>query len=507
MEEVMTIYEDSVVVLDGTAYALARLGNGEKRLLVSGDTPALSKAEVAVFHGTPHDNKLICELTPANAAVLRSRLPWLNPEPLGVKTSFGFGDRIGLATPGHIAALDSIQRRGAEAQRNLEKNLRKSAKSADFLEKRIYPIFAQQSVRENTRIGRTPQQVLDDALWGMFAKGWNGRWGADADHVKEIAHIAPFVQAGYTFYTIDPSDHVDNAAQTDDLETLRQKSAQLPWLQFGTTAEALLAEYCAGPIALEGVTLHFDEAVLLRALAKYGRALAHTLGLTTAIRQQLGGRPFDLEMSVDETDTPTAAEEHYFIAHELLRRNVPVVSLAPRFVGKFQKGVDYMGDLAEFEAELAKHAAIMHHFGVYKLSIHTGSDKFTIYELINRYANGRVHVKTAGTSYLEALRVISQTDTLLFRQILDLGHERFEKDRKTYFLDCRPERVPGSSQLSDAALPGLLDDFDARQLLHVTFGSALDEFGAALKADLRQDEAAYEAVLVAHFERHLRPFC
>jgi hypothetical protein len=483
MEEVITIYEDSVVALDGTVYALARLGNGEKRLLVSGDT--------AVFRGTPHNDKLICELTPENAAALRSRLPWLNPETLGVRTSFGFGDRIGLATPGHVAALDSVQRRGAEAQR----------------ERQIYPIFAQQSVRENSRIGRTPQQVLDDAMWGIFAKGWNGRWGADADHVKEISHVAAFVQAGYTFYTIDPSDHVDNAAQTDDLETLRQKSAELPWLQFGTTVEALIGEYCATPIALAGVTLHFDEAVLLRALAKYGRALAHTLSLSAAIRQQLGGKPFDLEMSVDETDTPTAAEEHFFIANELLKRDVPVVSLAPRFVGKFQKGVDYMGDLEEFEAELAKHAAIMHHFNAYKLSVHTGSDKFTIYEMINRYANGRVHVKTAGTSYLEALRVISQTNKLLFRQILDLGHERFEKDRKTYFLDCRPERVPTGGRLSDAALPGLLDDFDARQLLHVTFGSALDEFGAALKADLRQDEAAYEAVLVAHFERHLRPFC
>jgi tagaturonate epimerase len=319
--------------------------------------------------------------------------------------------------------------------------------------------------------------------------------------------VAPFVQAGYTFYTIDPSDHVDNDAQTDDLETLRRKSAQLPWQQFDATLEALVNEYCAAPVALDGVTLHFDEEVLLRALAKYGRALAHTFSLTAEIRRQLGGKPFDLEMSVDETDTPTSAEEHYFIANELLKRDVPVVSLAPRFVGKFQKGVDYMGDLAEFEAELAKHAAIMRHFDSYKLSIHTGSDKFTIYGLINQYANGRVHVKTAGTSYLEALRVISRTDTALFRQILDLGHERFATDRKTYFIDCRPENVPAGSQLADADLPALLDDFDARQLLHVTFGSALDEYGAALKRDILSDEAAYEAVLVTHFGRHLRPFC
>lgn len=474
MTDSITIYEKSITELDGTTYALARLKNGEKRLLVEGET--------AVFNGTAQGGKLICELTPANAAALRARLPWLNPVPLGTQTSFGFGDRIGLATPGHVAALQDV---GGD----------------------IAPIFAQQSVRENARIGRTPQAVLDDALWGIFETGWHGRWGADADHVKETAHVAPFVQAGYTFFTIDPSDHVDNDAQTDNLDTLRQKTAVLPWPQLGTTEPDLLSEYCAAPIVLAGTTLQFDEEVLLRALAKYGRALAFTLSLTAEIRQQMGGKPFDLEMSVDETDTPTSAEEHYFIANELLKRGVPVVSLAPRFVGKFQKGVDYMGDLDEFEAELAKHAAIMHHFDAYKLSVHTGSDKFSIYGLINQYANGRVHVKTAGTSYLEALRVISQTDVALFRHILDLAHARFAKDRKTYFLDCQPERVPVSSQLSDAELPGLLEEFNARQLLHVTFGSALDEYGAALKADLLADEAAYEAVLVAHFGRHLRPFC
>ncbi len=257
------------------------------------------------------------------------------------------------------------------------------------------------SPEENGRIGRTPQQVMDDAMWGIFETGWRSRWGADADHVKELSHVAPFVAAGYTFFTIDPSDHVDNDAPTDDLDTLRQKTAVLPWQQFGTTAAEMITDYCAAPIVLAGTTLQFDEEVLLRALAKYGRALAYTLTLTTEIRRQMVGKPFDLEMSVDETDTPTSAEEHYFIAHELLKRDVPVVSLAPRFVGKFQKGVDYMGDLGEF-----------------------------------------------------------------------------------------------------VVLPGLLDDFDARQLLHVTFGSALDEYGVAIKADLLADEAAYEAVLVTHFGRH-----
>lgn len=474
MDQVDNVYQASVTAYEGTTYSLAKMVNGEKRLLVMGDT--------AVFSGTASGDNLLCECTPENAAALRSRLPWLNPVPLGRRTSFGFGDRIGLATPGHVAALEAA---GGE----------------------IAPIFAQQSVRENTRVGRTPQQVVDDAMWGIFAKGWRGDWGADADHVKELSQVASFVEAAYTFYTIDPSDHVDNEAQTNDLDTLRQKAGGLPWLQLEATLDSLLTEYGTAPITLAGLTLQFDEEVLLRALGKYGRALAHTLTLTAEIQRQQGGKAFDLEMSVDETDTPTSAEEHYFIANELLKRQVPLVSLAPRFVGKFQKGVDYMGDRASFTAELTKHAAIMHHFGAYKLSIHTGSDKFSIYGLINEQANGRVHVKTAGTSYLEALRVLSRTDPDLFCRILDLGHERFARDRKTYFLDCRPEKVPFSRQLSAADLPGLLEDFDARQLLHVTFGSALDEYGRELKNALHRHEATYEAMLVAHFLRHLRPFC
>ena len=92
---------------------------------------------------------------------------------------------------------------------------------------------------------------------------------------------------------------------------------------------------------------------------------------------------------------------------ELLRLGVKFVSLAPRFVGRFEKGVDYIGDLALFEAELAQHAAVQKHFGNYKISIHSGSDKFSIYPLFAKYTEGKVHLKTAGTSYLEALRVMA----------------------------------------------------------------------------------------------------
>ena len=473
-----TIYPDSITHQDDTTYALAKLtGDGEKRLLIQGDTTG--------FVGEEVDGVFVCGLTAVNATTLRTRLPWLNPVPLGRQTSFGFGDRLGSATPGHIASL-----------------------RAAIQDKPIAPIFAQQSVRENTRTGRTPQIVLDDAMWGIFQEGWRAPWGADADHVKEIADLAPFVAAGYTFYTIDPSDYVDNGAQTDSVETLRQKADRdLPWAQLGTTYAEMVEQYCAAPLVLTGLTLHFDEVVFLRALVKYGRAIAHTAVIAQSLDEQMAGRGYDLEMSVDETDTPTSIHEHYFIANELIRRDIPVISLAPRFVGKFQKGVDYIGDIAKFEAELVQHVAILHHFDRYKLSIHTGSDKFSIYGIINDQAQGFAHVKTAGTSYLEILRVVAVQDPSLFRQALDLAHKRFQTDRKSYYIDCRPDKVPFGDQLTDDLLPDLLEDFDARQLLHVTFGSVLDVYGDKLHAFIANHEADYRAGLGRHFARHLRPFC
>ena len=470
------VYPQSIVEQDGVTYFLGTSRSGERQLGIVGRADGFAGA-------TNDQGAQLCSCTHENAAALRERLPWLNPSPLGRQTSFGFGDRIGSATPGHIQALRAT---GAEGQ--------------------IAPIFGQQSVRENARTGRTPQQVVDDAMWGVFQEGWRAPWGADADHVKEIADLAPFVAAGYTFYTIDPSDHVDNAAQKDSPQTLREKVARLPWDALGTTYQAMRARYCQEPFALGGLDLAFEEGTLLRALAKYGRAIAHTASIAAALTTQMRGAPYDLEMSVDETDTPTSTHEHFFIANELLDRDLPVVSLAPRFVGKFQKGVDYMGDIGEFEAELARHVAIMEHFDDYKLSVHTGSDKFSIYPIVARHTNGRVHVKTAGTSYLEALRLMAALDPGSFRKMLDDARAHFEHDRKSYFLDAVLDKVPASNALDDAALPALLDQFDARQVLHVAFGTILTTYGETIYNTLAARESEYRAYLERHFVRHLNPF-
>lgn len=420
-------------------------------------------------------------LSPANAAALRATLPNLRPAPLGLATSAGFGDRLGMATPGHALAME---RAGASGK--------------------IAPIFAQQSIREMTRTKRTARQVVDDATFGAFEAGWSLALGADADHLKTEQHVLDCVAAGFTFFTFDPSEHVDDEAESADDAALRAKVAALPWARLEDDWGGLKGRFLARPLDADGVALAFDERALARAAAKYGAALAHAAGLHRALAAT--GAPFEIELSVDETSYPTTLEEHAYLALELRRLGVPVVSLAPRFVGRFEKGVDFRGDLEALKASLAGHAAVARAFGPYKLSLHSGSDKFSVYAPIAEATAGLVHLKTAGTSYLEALRVAAAFDPRLFRRALAIGHGRFETDRKSYLIGARLAAVPQPDDLSDADLPRLLDDDDARQVLHVTFGSALDALGSELKALLAEREAEHEEGLARHFVKHLAPF-
>lgn len=379
--------------------------------------------------------------------------------PLGLSPSFGFGDRLGLATPGHI---DAVRGTG------------------------LAPIFAQQSVRENARTGRTPQQVLDDARRAVEAAGWDAPWGADADHLKTVEDLPAFVEAGYTFFTVDPGAHVDNAADTDSLSVLQEKVRGQDW-----------GELSALYISSAGVAGlgTFERESLLRAVVKYGRAIRHTLAMYRRLSELR--ETFDFEVSVDETDAPTTPLEHYFIANELNRQGVRFTSLAPRFIGRFEKGVDYIGDLTALDAEMARHAAVTAHFGTYKLSLHSGSDKFSVYPLVVKHWGSRLHVKTAGTSYLEALRTLAMTEPALFARIWALGLERYATDRATYHVSAQVEQAPANGG------PALLDDFHAREILHVTFGSALSAFGVEMKAALVKHADVYNANLQKHFRKHL----
>jgi tagaturonate epimerase len=348
---------------------------------------------------------------------------------------------------------------------------------------------------------------MDDATWGIFEEGWQDGIGADADHLKTTADIDACLEAGYTFFTIDPGAYVDNQAEPADFTHLRSLAEMLP-VDLHPRASGLDGKV----IDLEGLKVQFTEAVLLKAAVKYGRAVNHVAEMYRHLVKAAGSRPYELEVSVDETDQPTSHAEHIYVASELKRLGVQWVSLAPRYIGAFEKGVDYIGDVAAFEVDLAGHAAIARMFGPYKLSLHSGSDKFSIYPAAMRQAQGLVHLKTAGTSYLEALRTLANLDTAFFSEIYDFARSRYENDRATYHVSAELGRAPLPEQVQD--WPSLLEQFDAREIFHVTFGSVLTEvdgsgkrrFYDRLFAFLTSNREAYAANLEKHFIRHLTPF-
>lgn len=436
-----------------------------KRLRIEGDLPE-------GFHGEQQGSAWLCPLDAVNAAALRRMLPWTAPTVVGLRKSVGCGDRLGLATSGHILAVRETD---------------------------LFPVFAQQSIREMQRAGRTPQNVMDDATWGVFEMDYRTGFGSDADHLKAIESIDQCVDAGFIGFTLDPGEYVDSAAQLDTPRTLSVKYTALPWEALAISPDDLRKTYLgASPVG------EITEEILMRAACKYSAAIAHVAHLTRHIDSRLGGAARDLEVSVDETDTPTSPAEHYFIASELHRLGVAFQGLAPRFTGRFEKGVDYIGDLTEFEADFAAHASIARELGPYKLSIHSGSDKFSVYPIIYRHTGQYVHLKTAGTSWLEALRVIAMHDVPLFREILDFAVERYPADKASYHVSADASRLP--EDLLDVDLPNLLDHFDVRQVLHVTFGSVLNTFRSRIYAALEQHAHTYKAVLQAHFTKHLTPF-
>lgn len=477
----LQVYPRSISSRRNAAFFLGRKGSEKSLGIVHSDANPPGE-----FQGSSQKINIdglsmtLCETTPENAAALRSIFPFLVPCPLGLKKSAGCGDRLGLATPGHIRAI----RRSSMA-----------------------PILAQQSIRENARTGRTPQQVMDDAMWGVFQEGWRDGFGADADHLKNTADIDSCVAAGFTFYTIDPSEHVDNEANTAPFDVLKAKIEAAPWAELETSWADTQSRFF-NPIDLGEFRFNMDAGDLLRATAKYGRVVAHTVRMYRHLEAVMNGKPFELEMSVDESETVTTLAEHIYIANELKRLGVKWVSLAPRYVGDFEKGVDYIGDLSEFEKSFARHVAVAKTFGPYKLSLHSGSDKFSVYPIASRLAGELVHLKTAGTSYLEALRAIAQVNPKLFREIAAFARERYPIDRASYHVSAEVGKAPDAGRLPNDELTALLDDFHAREILHVTFGSVLrhPDFREPFFAALRGDEDVYYRMLETHFGKHFAPF-
>jgi hypothetical protein len=421
-------YEKSISRNGPTTVFMARDG-GADVIVVKGKNPGFRGEKIP-------DGKLKAALTHENATVLRKVFPFTAPsQVLGKERSFGVGDRLGIAAPGHIRLFEKFD---------------------------AYPVLAQQSIRELTLTNRSFEDVLDVASFSVFREGFKKTWGADGDHLKTATDVKYALSLGFSMITLDCSEHI-NINVTDENVALLPK---------GVAEKYLGKEFDVG----EGVRLFFTEGELKKAVVIYVNAIAFAVDI---YRQFFKKRKYkaDFEISIDETSTPTTPLQHYFVARELIDAGVSFSTIAPRFCGEFQKGVDYIGDLAQFEKEIKVHAAIARHFK-YKLSIHSGSDKFAVFPSIGKATGNVFHVKTAGTNWLEAMRVVARKDPALYREVHKYALEAFEEARKYYHVTTDLKKIPGVDKLADSDLPELFNQNDSRQLIHITYGLILSKKNA-----------------------------
>lgn len=448
--------------------------DGTDFILVVGDGSLGNEME-----GDNGNGYRLCPLSHHNRLVLNQYFPFTRPVPRGKKgASIGLGDRLGIATPGHVKAVE---------------------------EKDIFPVFAQQSIRELKLTGRTYSDVLDDAAFGVFREGYRKGYGADADHLKELEDIDNALQLGFSMLTLDCSDHINQEISQESPETLERLYQQVPKDLRNTYENRYLDQTFT--IGEKTITYTIDD--LSGIVLTYHRALQF---ICQVYESYLLHRkePVDFEISIDETQTPTTPQAHFFVANQLHNAGVDFTSLAPRFCGEFQKAIDYIGDIEQFESELVIHAAIADHFG-YRLSIHSGSDKFSVFPIIGNHTSGRFHVKTAGTNWLEAVRVIAAVNPSLYREMHTYALEHFHEATVYYHVTTRIEAIAALDNIDDKDLTGFMNDNNARQLMHITYGVLLQArtnagdllFRDRIMKTLHYHEAAYHQNLVNHIGRHL----
>jgi hypothetical protein len=360
--ELSTIYPDSIYELDGTVLFMVKRQYDKKLVAVGSSSPIFSKLD-GVQQSTDEFEFKTCDLTVQNSKVIREYFPFTNPIPLlGSEASLGLGDRLGVAGPGHVRLLKNSG---------------------------IRPVLAQQSMRELKLTGRDYAQVLADAVWAVFQEDYRRGFGADGDHLKTIDEVKLALDNDYTMITLDCSEYIM------DLSHMGEDEIESMYLEFNEAERRRLESYfLGGSFAVGDMSLSFAEDVLKRNVVIYQKAIDFAIEVFFEVIKP-AGRKIDFEISIDETVTATDPVSHFFVARQLVDAGIQIASVAPRFCGEFQKGIDYIGDVARFDREFTQHVTIAEKFG-YKLSIHSGSDKFQVFPIIGRRTKGQFHVKTAG---------------------------------------------------------------------------------------------------------------
>lgn len=472
------VYPSSIQQAGEAFYMLAMVGE-QKKLVVCGNKPldpALNGNEVNLSNGVAK----VCELTNDNCTQIRRIFPFVNPSNHhGKDITIGLGDRLGLASAGHIRLIR---------------------------DKEVFPVLAQQSIRELNLTGRTYQDVLAAACWAVFQEGYTKGFGADGDHLKTPEEVQMAIDCGFTMITLDCSEHIDNS-----IVNLSDADIENKYMQLNQQEVVKLEDkYLGKEVMLEnGDVITFTPQEFKKIVLIYLKAIQYTVKIYHEVINACA-RGIDFEMSIDETLTSTAPAAHYFVAKELIDAGVTITSLAPRFCGEFQKGIDYIGDQDLFLKEFQVHAAIAKHLH-YKISVHSGSDKFSVFPVIGAETKGQYHLKTAGTNWLEAVRVIAEKNPSLYRRMHAFALTHLAEAKKYYHIGAQTSNIPDIAKLSDGELPGLMNQNDARQVLHITYGLILlakKEDGSSLFRDeiyttLRQFESAYNDALKKHIGKHL----
>lgn len=396
--------------------------------------------------------------------------PHLKPKPLDYRPSFGCGDRLGMVSAAQIRALARFP---------------------------VFPVLAQQSPRELERTHRTFVEVLLDAVWGMLEEGYKGPFGADADHIKDEAYLREARDLGFSMYTLDLSEKVNLAAFTKDLSVLRR------WFETLSPHQKEVFKMYEGKhyTLTPGVTIDLSEDRFLRIFLAYLPAIEEIERFFAILRENL--HSFSFEISLDEGDMVTSPEAHFFVASELHRRKIDFQSLAPRFPGFFEKGVDYIGNIEEFAQSLRTHAVIQRNLGGYRLSLHSGSEKFSVYPIFVQETDGLFHIKTSGTSWLVALETIAEVNPDLFAQVYQVAYETFEENTKAYRISVKKEELPEAVSLKDGNISRLLSNPKIRQFLHVSYGSVLRSLGEELREALWREEDRHYNNVQKNIEKHM----
>lgn len=470
--QVVGIYPRSPQLVDDRLLFLIKEGQNKFLIVVGSDLEQDSFRGKALKYGSFFAKKM--SLTSENADILRNLLPWTAPQPFGSDSiTIGLGDRLGLASPGHIKAIENTS---------------------------VRPVLAQQSMRELELTNRTYGDVLDAATWAVFQEGYKDGFGADGDHLKKIEDIKDALDLGFSMITLDCSEHIDDDASHLEKDEALARYVEIPEkvrLEFEEQYRDKKHSLNSGTVVQMNPN-HYNKMVLT-----YYKAIQFIERVYGEVISKLD-RDIDFEVSIDEVATPTDPQDHFFIANELAKRKISISAIAPRFCGSFEKGIDYIGDIEEFEKEFAIHTEIAQHFG-YKLSVHSGSDKFSVFPIVGRLSQGVYHVKTAGTNWLEAVRVIADVNPALYRKMHEKALETLDAARKYYEVRLDLNKVPNIEDLDDEGLSDLLNQDDARQLLHITYGFILQdtELRQPFYNTLSEHEAKYDEFLEMHLKRHL----